>query len=82
MVLIMTVEPGFGGQSFMPDMLEKVKALRAEIERRGLNVDIQVDGGINSETAKLARAAGANVFVAGSAVFKAADRRAAIDALR
>lgn len=82
MVLIMTVEPGFGGQSFMPDMLEKVKALRAEIERRELNVDIQVDGGINSETAKLARAAGANVFVAGSAVFKAADRRAAIDALR
>ena len=82
MVLIMTVEPGFGGQSFMPDMLEKVKTLRAEIERRGLDIDIQVDGGINAETAKLARAAGANVFVAGSAVFKAADRRAAIDALR
>ena len=82
MVLIMTVEPGFGGQSFMPDMLEKVKALRAEIERRGLNVDIQVDGGINAETAKLACAAGANVLVAGSAVFKASDRRAAIDALR
>ena len=82
MVLIMTVEPGFGGQSFMPDMLEKVKALRAEITRRGLNVDIQVDGGINAETAKLARDAGANVLVAGSAVFKAQDRRAAIDALR
>ena len=82
MVLIMTVEPGFGGQSFMPDMLEKVKALRAEITRRGLNVDIQVDGGINAETAKLARDAGANVLVAGSAVFKAQDRRAAIDSLR
>ena len=82
MVLIMTVEPGFGGQSFMPDMLEKVSALRAEIERRGLSVDIQVDGGINSETAKLAVAAGANVLVAGSAVFKAADRKAAIEALR
>ena len=82
MVLIMTVEPGFGGQSFMPDMLRKVRALRAEIERRNLNVDIQVDGGINSETAKLATAAGANVLVAGSAVFKAADRKAAIDALR
>ena len=82
MVLIMTVEPGFGGQSFMPDMLEKVRALRAEITRRGLNVDIQVDGGINAETAKLACEAGANVLVAGSAVFKAADRRAAIDALR
>ena len=82
MVLIMTVEPGFGGQSFMPDMLEKVRALRAEITRRELDVDIQVDGGINAETAKLAREAGANVLVAGSAVFKAQDRRAAIDALR
>lgn len=82
MVLIMTVEPGFGGQSFMPDMLDKVKKLRAEIESRGLDIDIQVDGGINSETAKLAVLAGANVLVAGSAVFKAADRRMAIDALR
>ena len=74
MVLIMTVEPGFGGQSFMPDMLEKVRLLRAEINRRGLDIDIQVDGGINSETAKLAAEAGANVLVAGSAVFKATDR--------
>ena len=82
MILIMTVEPGFGGQSFMPDMLGKVKALRAEIERRGLDIDIQVDGGINAETSKLAVAAGANVLVAGSAVFKASDRRAAIEALR
>ena len=82
MILIMTVEPGFGGQSFMPDMLEKVKALRAEIDRRGLDIDIQVDGGINAETSKLAVAAGANVLVAGSAVFKAQDRRAAIEALR
>lgn len=82
MILIMTVEPGFGGQSFMPDMLEKVRALRAEIERRGLDIDIQVDGGINAETSKLAVAAGANVLVAGSAVFKASDRRAAIEALR
>lgn len=82
MVLIMTVEPGFGGQSFMPDMLAKVSALRAEINKRGLDIDIQVDGGINSETAKLAVNAGANVLVAGSAVFKSADRRAAIEALR
>jgi len=82
MILIMTVEPGFGGQSFMPDMLEKVKTLRAEIERRGLDIDIQVDGGINAETSKLAVAAGANVLVAGSAVFKATDRRAAVEALR
>ena len=82
MILVMTVEPGFGGQSFMEDMLEKVKTIRAEIERRGLNVDIQVDGGINAKTSKLAIAAGANVLVAGSAVFKAEDRKAAIDALR
>ena len=82
MVLVMTVEPGFGGQSFMPDMMPKVKAIRDEITRRGLDIDIQVDGGINPETAKVAAAAGANVFVAGSSVFKASDRRAAIDALR
>lgn len=82
MVLVMTVEPGYGGQSFMYDMLEKVKKLRAEIDRRGLDIDIQVDGGINPETAKAAVEAGANVLVAGSSVFKAADRRAAIDALR
>lgn len=82
MVLVMTVEPGYGGQSFMPDMMPKVKAIRDEITRRGLDVDIQVDGGINPETAKVAVAAGANVLVAGSSVFKATDRRAAIEALR
>ena len=82
MVLVMTVEPGYGGQSFMYDMLEKVRKIRAEIERRGLDVDIQVDGGLNPETAKAAREADANVIVAGSSVFKAADRRAAINALR
>ena len=82
MVLVMTVEPGYGGQSFMYDMLEKVKKIKAEIEKRGLNIDIQVDGGLNPETAKSAREAGANVIVAGSSVFKAADRHEAIDALR
>ena len=82
MVLVMTVEPGYGGQSFMTDMMPKVKAIRDEINRRGLDIDIQVDGGINPETAKVSVAAGANVLVAGSSVFKAADRRAAIDALR
>ena len=82
MVLVMTVEPGYGGQSFMPDMMPKVKAIRDEITRRGLDVDIQVDGGINPTTAKEAVAAGANVLVAGSSVFKASDRRAAIEALR
>ncbi len=82
MVLVMTVEPGYGGQKFMPDMLEKVSKIRAEAERLGQDLDIQVDGGINPETAKLAVAAGANVLVAGSSVFNATDRRAAIDALR
>ena len=82
MVLIMTVEPGYGGQAFMPEMLEKVRKLKAEIDSRGLAIDIQVDGGINDKTAKEAVSAGANVLVAGSAVFKEKDRKAAIDALR
>ena len=82
MVLVMTVEPGYGGQSLIPETLEKVKAIKAEINRRGLNTLIEVDGGINDKNAKDAIAAGADVLVAGSAVFKASDRRAAIDALR
>ena len=82
LVLIMTVEPGYGGQAFMPEMLDKIRALSAEIERRGLNVDIQVDGGINGETGKLVREAGATNLVAGSYVFKETDRKAAIDSLR
>ncbi len=82
MVLVMTVEPGYGGQKFMPDMLPKIKAIKAEIDRRGLSVDIEVDGGINAETAKLCRDAGANVLVAGSSVYKGDDRRGAIDILR
>ena len=82
MVLIMTVEPGYGGQAFMPEMLDKIRPLKAEIDRRGLSCDIQVDGGINAETAKDAVAAGANILVAGSAVFKATDRRAVIEQLR
>jgi len=82
LLLVMTVEPGFGGQSFMPEMLEKVREARAERERRGLSFLIEVDGGINAETAKLARAAGADVFVAGNSVFRAADPRAALASLR
>ncbi|MGN0543782.1 MAG: ribulose-phosphate 3-epimerase [Acutalibacteraceae bacterium] len=82
MVLVMTVEPGFGGQSFMPETMDKIKALRRETERRGIDVDIQVDGGINEKTVETAAAAGANVFVAGSAVFGAADAAAAISRLR
>ena len=70
MVLVMSVEPGFGGQAFMPEALEKIRILREEIERRGLSVDIEVDGGINLETALLCKEAGANVFVSGSALFR------------
>ena len=82
MVLVMTVEPGFGGQSFMPETMEKIKTLRSEMKRRGLEIDIQVDGGINEKTVEIAAAAGANVFVAGSAVFGAEDASAEIAKLR
>ena len=82
MILVMTVEPGYGGQALIPFCLDKVKTLREEITKRGLNVDIQVDGGINEKTAQAAREAGANILVAGSAVFNCEDRKAAIDALR
>lgn len=82
LVLIMTVEPGYGGQAFIPEMLEKISALKAEIKSRGVTVDIQVDGGINAETAKLVKAAGADNLVAGSYVFKEENRRDAIDSLR
>ncbi len=82
MVLVMTVEPGFGGQSFMYETMDKIKTLRSEIKRRGLSTDIQVDGGINDKTVETAAEAGANVFVAGSAVFGAEDAAKAIDDLR
>ena len=82
MVLVMTVEPGFGGQSFMPDMMEKVKALKAEKEKRGLDFDIQVDGGINEQNAGLAVESGATVLVAGSAVFGSSDPKKTIASLR
>lgn len=73
MVLVMTVEPGFGGQSFMEDMMPKVSAVRSEIDRRGLDVDIQVDGGINKDTISIAAKAGANVLVSGNAIFSSDD---------
>lgn len=82
MVLVMTVEPGFGGQSFMPDMMEKVKALRTEIDKRGLETEIQVDGGINEENAALAVESGATVLVAGSAIFGSKDPKKTIASLR
>jgi ribulose-phosphate 3-epimerase len=82
MFLIMTVEPGFGGQSFMPETLQKVSDLRAQLERLGLDTDIEVDGGISFDTISQASAAGANIFVSGSAIFKASDAGKAIDDLR
>lgn len=82
MVLIMTVEPGFGGQSFMADMMSKITALREECAKRGLDIDIQVDGGISEQTAPLAVKAGANVLVAGSAIFGSENPEKTIKALR
>lgn len=76
MVLVMTVEPGFGGQKFMADMLPKVRALRAEIHRRGLATHIEVDGGISDATAPAAAAAGADIAVMGSAFFGSDDKAA------
>ena len=73
MVLLMTVNPGFSGQKFMEEVVPKIRALRAEIERRGLDIDIQVDGGINPSTVSTVVAAGANVLVAGYGVYRAPD---------
>lgn len=81
MVLVMTVEPGFGGQKFMADMCPKVEALRREARRLGLPLDIEVDGGIDCDTIPLVTRAGANVFVAGSALFGKPDYMAAVQAL-
>ena len=81
LVLCMTVFPGFGGQAFMPEVLPKIKQVRAAIDERGLAVDLEVDGGIDLATAPVVVAAGANVLVAGSAVFGADDPLAAAVAL-
>ena len=82
MVLVMTVEPGFGGQKFMADMMPKVRQLRAEIEKRNSACLLEVDGGVDANTAPIVKAAGANVLVAGSAVFGKTDRAEAIRAIR
>ncbi len=82
MVLLMTVNPGFGGQSFIPEVLPKITALRQMIKERGLNTEIQVDGGVNPEIARQIVEAGATVLVAGSAVFGAADVPQAVKDLR
>ncbi len=82
LVLIMTVEPGFGGQSFMHDQLPKIAAVRKMLDEAKLPCELEVDGGIDMNTAALAKAAGVNVLVAGSAVFGKSDREAAIKAIR
>jgi ribulose-phosphate 3-epimerase len=81
-VLIMSVNPGFGGQKFLPQVLPKIEKLRQRIEQRGLEVDIEVDGGISEHTIRSCVDAGANVFVAGAAVYGHADRAARIRAIR
>jgi len=81
-LLIMTVNPGFGGQPFLVEMMEKVRAAADLRATEGLDFDIEVDGGINLETARTSIQAGANLLVAGTSVFKAADRAAEIAALR
>lgn len=82
MALIMTVNPGFGGQKFIPSMLEKIALLRRTVEENDFDLDIEVDGGVNAETAPLVREAGANILVAGSAVYGASDIEKAIRAIR
>ncbi len=82
LLLIMTVHPGFGGQAFRPGMMEKVKAARAWQQSHQAKLDIEVDGGINAETAAISIANGANVLVAGTSIFKAKDYAAEIRTLR
>lgn len=82
MILIMTVEPGFGGQAFMAEMMPKVRRAREAIDSAGLDVWVQVDGGVSRSTITLAAEAGANNFVAGSSVFNADDAYAEVEALR
>ena len=82
MVLVMTVEPGFGGQSLIPETLEKVKAIRKAIDENGYNCNIQVDGGISEKNISLVTDAGANVIVAGTAVFISPDPKKTIDDMR
>ena len=82
MVLLMSVNPGAGGQSFIPETVPKLRQLRQLVQSKNLNIDIEVDGGINPETAKLCLEAGANVLVAGSSVFSASDPQEMIARLR
>ena len=82
MVLVMSVFPGFGGQKFIPSALDKLREIRAIIKASGKDIDLQIDGGVTAENVAEIKAAGANVIVAGSTVFKAADRKQIIEELR
>ena len=82
MVLVMTVEPGFGGQSFMEDMLPKLREIRSEAERQGADILLELDGGINDKTIAKAAAAGGDICVSGTGVFKAPDAKQAIETLK
>lgn len=82
MVLVMTVEPGFGGQSFMADQLAKVSTIRSWVNKSGADIWVQVDGGVGPSTIEQCAEAGANVFVAGSAVYRSPDPAAMVTALR
>ena len=82
MILVMTVEPGFGGQKLIPETLEKVKKLKQYIEENNIEVDIEVDGGINSETAEMAKQAGANILVVGVYIIKSEDYKKTISELK
>lgn len=82
MILVMSVHPGFGGQSFIPETVVKLRAIREAIDRRGLEVDLEVDGGIKIDNVATVAAAGANVFVSGSGIFGKPDYAAAIAAMR
>ncbi|MGZ8179732.1 ribulose-phosphate 3-epimerase [Williamsia sp. SKLECPSW1] len=81
-LLVMSVEPGFGGQSFMPEVLDKVRTLRSRIDADDLRILVEIDGGVNADTIEQAAEAGVDCFVAGSAVYGADDPGAAVSALR
>jgi ribulose-phosphate 3-epimerase len=82
MVLLMSVNPGFGGQKFIPEVLPKIRAVKQMADQKGLSIEIEIDGGVNPETAKLCIEAGANVLVAGSAIYNEEDYAKAITLIR
>ena len=82
MCLIMTVEPGKGGQTLITDMVEKISTLKSYIEKNNIEIDIEVDGGINLKTAERVKEAGANILVAGTAILMASDYKVIIDELK